>query len=141
MLNVDGYKYLSDNWDDITDLGSTETTRQKNRNHEGCPDGTYGVDLSRNFEYQWGVDDSGSSPDPCHENYRGSSAFSEPETRALRDFAETLDVSLYMSYGTGQHHYVMPYSYSNIEDYIGPRGWFYHFTGQKIDWKYTFGNI
>ena len=45
-----------------------------------------GVDLQRNYGFQFGVDDIGSSSDPCSDNYRGPSAFSEPETQAIRNF-------------------------------------------------------
>lgn len=44
----------------------------------------YGVDLNRNWGYQWAV--VGSSSDPYAEDYHGTGAFSEPETVALRDF-------------------------------------------------------
>ncbi|VDK53521.1 unnamed protein product [Anisakis simplex] len=43
-----------------------------------------GVDLNRNFDWDFGVE--GSSTDPCSEIYQGAYAFSEPETRAVRDF-------------------------------------------------------
>jgi len=43
-----------------------------------------GTDPNRNFGYKWGV--AGASSDPCHETYKGSSAFSEPETKALSDY-------------------------------------------------------
>ena len=45
----------------------------------------YGTDLNRNYEFQWGCC-SGSSTDPCAQTYRGSSAASEPETRAVQDY-------------------------------------------------------
>lgn len=38
-----------------------------------------GVDLNRNYAYQWGIDENGSSSDPCDECYRGEKPFSEPE--------------------------------------------------------------
>ena len=44
-----------------------------------------GVDLNRNYGVDWNKE-GGSSPDPCAENYRGAFPFSEPETRAIRDF-------------------------------------------------------
>lgn len=44
-----------------------------------------GVDLNRNYGVDWSKE-GGSSPDPCAENYRGAHPFSEPETRAIRDF-------------------------------------------------------
>lgn len=39
-----------------------------------------GVDLNRNYGSYWGVDNQGSSPSKCAEDYRGEFAFSEPET-------------------------------------------------------------
>lgn len=50
-----------------------------------APPWLYGVDLNRNYGYQWGCC-GGSSPTPGDETYRGPSPFSEPETQALRDF-------------------------------------------------------
>jgi len=43
----------------------------------------HGVDLNRNFKWNWGT--TGSS-DPNSEYYRGPYALSEPETKALHDF-------------------------------------------------------
>ena len=56
---------------------------RKNRRHNS--DGTFGVDLNRNYGYGWG-DDDGSSGTPGAETYRGTEPFSEPESRAVRDF-------------------------------------------------------
>ena len=55
---------------------------RKNQNKEGgCKDRyNAGVDLNRNFSYKFGLNNNGSSADPCEEDYRGKSAFSEPET-------------------------------------------------------------
>ncbi|MBX7080363.1 MAG: hypothetical protein K1X88_14295 [Nannocystaceae bacterium] len=44
----------------------------------------YGVDLNRNWDYQWAV--VGASDDPYAEDYHGPAPFSEPESSALRDF-------------------------------------------------------
>jgi len=43
-----------------------------------------GVDLNRNFGYKFGNENFGSSPDPDSVEYRGDSAFSEPETLAIK---------------------------------------------------------
>lgn len=45
-----------------------------------------GVDLNRNYNWAFAKDNEGSSGDPCAEDYRGPHPFSEPETRAIRDF-------------------------------------------------------
>ncbi len=56
---------------------------RKNRRPNG--DGTFGVDLNRNYGWEWGPQNPGSSGVTSDETYRGPSAFSEPETRAVRD--------------------------------------------------------
>jgi len=56
---------------------------RKNRRDNG--DGTYGVDLNRNYGYQWGYDNNGSSPSTGSDVYRGTAPFSEPESQAIRD--------------------------------------------------------
>ena len=49
-------------------------------------DSKNGVDLSRNFDSaKWAP----ASPDPCSPSYNGPSAFSEPETIALREFVKS----------------------------------------------------
>ena len=80
VVNPDGYVY-----NEQTDPNGGGFWR-KNRRDNG--DGTFGVDLNRNYGYQWGYDNSGSSPNPWSETYRGPAPFSEPETAALRDFFE-----------------------------------------------------
>lgn len=74
MVNPDGLEF------------SIHTYRywRKNRRYNGGF--SYGVDLNRNYGWQWGRDDIASSPDPDSETYRGRSAFSEPETQALQRF-------------------------------------------------------
>jgi hypothetical protein len=77
-VNPDGYEYNRQ-----TNPSGSGMWR-KNRRNNG--DGSYGVDLNRNFGYTWGLDNSGSSNLPNDETYRGPSAFSEPETQNLRAF-------------------------------------------------------
>lgn len=48
-----------------------------------------GVDLNRNYDYKWALNDVGSSPHACGEDYRGTAPFSEPETKALKLFIES----------------------------------------------------
>ena len=63
---------------------------RKNRNiYDGmkhCNAESQGVDLNRNYGYKFAHDNQGSSGRECAEDYRGPSAFSEPETAAMRDF-------------------------------------------------------
>lgn len=72
MQNPDGYAY---SW-------QGERYWRKNRR-----DGV-GVDLNRNWGYEWGGE--GASPNPGDENYRGTGPFSEPETQAVSQYMEGL---------------------------------------------------
>jgi hypothetical protein len=78
VVNPDGVEYNS-----LTNPNGGGMWR-KNRRHN--LDGSIGVDLNRNFGYQWGVDNIGSSPSGYDETYRGSGPFSEAETQAMRNF-------------------------------------------------------
>lgn len=62
---------------------------RKNRRDNG--NGTFGVDLNRNYSYQWGYDNSGSSGNTGSETYRGPSPASEPETQAMEAFITSRD--------------------------------------------------
>ncbi len=79
-LNPDGSEYDINRWTNPPYPPSWRKNRRANDN------GTWGVDLNRNFGYQWGRDNQGSSPSPSSDTYRGPEPFSEPENQALRDF-------------------------------------------------------
>jgi carboxypeptidase T len=55
------------------------------KNRQPNANGTVGTDLNRNYGYRWGGGGL-TSTNPRAITYRGTSAFSAPETRALRDF-------------------------------------------------------
>lgn len=59
-----------------------------------APVGTFnpGVDLNRNYSYGWNTTGVGNDPDD--DDWPGSSAFSEPETQAIKWLVETYDVEL-----------------------------------------------
>jgi carboxypeptidase T len=54
-----------------------------NNTNGSCSASTFGVDLNRNFPFQWSSGSGGSSGNACAETYRGPSRQSEPETQAL----------------------------------------------------------
>lgn len=78
-LNPDGYLYNEQT--NASGGGMWRKNRRANNN------GTFGVDLNRNYGYMWGSN-VGSSPSPSSDTYRGPSAFSEPETRMMKRFCE-----------------------------------------------------
>lgn len=54
---------------------------------KNCARSRFGVDLNRNFPFEWG-DNTGSSDYACSEVTRGLAPASEPETKALVEYAE-----------------------------------------------------
>ena len=76
VVNADGYVF---SWS-----GSRARLWRKNRRDNG--NGTYGVDLNRNWAEGWG--EAGSSSNPGSILYCGTEPFSEPETQAVRDFLQ-----------------------------------------------------
>jgi carboxypeptidase T len=78
-VNPDGSEY------DIA-TGSYRSWRKNRQPNSGSS--YVGTDLNRNWGYRWGCC-GGSSGSTSSETYRGPSAFSAPETRALRDFVNS----------------------------------------------------
>lgn len=102
-LNPDGYIY-----NETTDPDGGGFWR-KNRRDNG--DGTFGVDLNRNYGYEWGFDDSGSSPSTNSATYRGPSPFSEPETQMMRDFCLAHNFQIALNYHTFGNLLIFPWGY------------------------------
>ncbi len=75
-VNPDGYVY-----NQTTNPNGGGMWR-KNRSNNSS--GSKGVDLNRNYGYKWGYDNIGSSNQSSSDTYRGTSAFSEPETQCIR---------------------------------------------------------
>ena len=73
-INPDGYVY-----NETTNPNGGGMWRKNRRNNGG---GVYGVDLNRNYSYGWGT--TGTSNNTSNDTYCGPSAFSEPETQAMR---------------------------------------------------------
>lgn len=74
MVNPDGHEH------------TRATDRLWRKNRRPNQDGSFGVDPNRNYGYMWGTLDIGtSSHTPSDPTYVGPRAFSEPETRAVRD--------------------------------------------------------
>ena len=74
VANPDGYEYT---WNFVR-------TWRKNRRVNAGSNNCFGVDLNRNWDFEW--DAPGHSKDPCSDLYRGPSPFSEPEPQAIADF-------------------------------------------------------
>ncbi|XP_037775687.1 zinc carboxypeptidase A 1-like [Penaeus monodon] len=102
VLNPDGYEFSH----------TADRLWRKNRRAD-ADSGCRGVDLNRNFDKAFGVP-SGSSDDPCSPIYHGAEAFSEPETRALRDLAHVFrkELNVYLSLHSYGKLILYPWSYA-----------------------------
>jgi hypothetical protein len=85
---------------------------RKNRRNNG--DGTYGIDLNRNYGYMWGYDDIGSSPNTDAATYRGTGPFSEPETQNMRDFISAHNFVITLYFHSYSNLILYPWGYDRI---------------------------
>ena len=70
-----------------------------------------GVDLNRNFGYKYAYDNIGSSSRGCSEEYRGTGAFSEPETQAIRAVVGKHKCKAVLHWHGWGNDLAFPYSY------------------------------
>lgn len=109
VVNPDGYVYNQ------TTNPSGGGFWRKNRRDNG--DGSFGVDLNRNYSSSFG-DPVGSSGNPSSETYRGESAFSEPETQAVRDYFTMANPSIaFCCHTHGQKFITSPGCFYPLEDF------------------------
>jgi murein tripeptide amidase MpaA len=102
LVNPDGLEY------------SLHVYRYWRKNRRANADGTFGVDINRNYSFAWGYDNSGSSGYPGSEIYRGAAAFSEPETAAVRDLfaAAGSDFRAMVSFHSYGQYILYPWGYT-----------------------------
>eukprot|EP01080_Neovahlkampfia_damariscottae_P004286 gene4286-7622_t len=100
IMNPDGFTYS------VTTNRLWRKSRSPNSG-SGC----IGTDLNRNWNYQW--NSGGSSTDPCSELYRGSSADSEIEVKAIINYISSLsNVKFYLDIHAYSQLLMRPYGYS-----------------------------
>jgi murein tripeptide amidase MpaA len=101
LVNPDGHDY------------SVRAYRYWRKNRRANGDGEFGVDLNRNYGFKWGLDNQGSSPNPSSDVYRGTAAFSEPETRAVRDLFLSRNFRAVVSYHSYSQVILYPWGYTS----------------------------
>ncbi|PZC76035.1 hypothetical protein B5X24_HaOG205237 [Helicoverpa armigera] len=157
VMNPDGYEYTH----------THDRMWRKNRARYGeC----IGVDLNRNFSYGFGEKgEEGSSDDPGNVFYRGPSAFSEPETAAVRRAILDAPCSfkVFLSFHSYGEVIIFPWGYTSdpCPDYVelleggtamakaihstnghtykvgSTKDLMYYAAGTSIDWSYAVNNI
>lgn len=102
-INPDGYIY-----NELTDPNGGGMHR-KNRRNVGT--NNKGVDLNRNYSYQYGG--PGTSTDPNSDVYLGTGPFSEPETQAMKWFVENHNFSIALNYHSYSDALLFPWGYDD----------------------------
>lgn len=129
-VNPDGYIY-----NETTNPNGGGLWRKNRRENE---DGSFGVDLNRNYGYEWGYDNSGSSPNPNSQIYRGTEGFSEPETQAVRQFCNDHEFQIAFNFHTYGNLLIYPWGYSDTQTEDAPT--FNAFADiMTLENNYTFG--
>ncbi|MBU0685101.1 MAG: M14 family zinc carboxypeptidase [Thermoplasmatota archaeon] len=149
IVNPDGLDYALE----------TDQWWRKNRHLNG--DGSYGVDLNRNYGGSMNGDSAGawggagSSHVPSNEVYCGLGPFSEPETQAVRDLVLARNFTLMLDYHSFGDLVMWPWGYNAnktaddadlvrignefaaLNGYIPEQSvGLYPTTGDSIDWMY-----
>jgi hypothetical protein len=110
LLNPDGHEYSRSSSDPEIRMWRKNRAPNKSvcRNRAKC---CMGVDLNRNFDFHWG--ETGASTEPCEEIYQGTSAFSEPEAKAMRDFilSHRNDIQAVITMHTYSQIWIHPYGH------------------------------
>lgn len=101
VVNPDGYEYTH---------GSDRFWRKTRKPYLwGCK----GVDGNRNFDFHWG--EGGASSFHCSETYKGPTAFSEPETLALRNLMLKINETcrMYLTLHSYGNYLLYPWGYTS----------------------------
>jgi len=119
IVNVDGVAYIEKHFLETGEMSEMRKNMNPNLTSNCTRQEDKGVDLNRNYAVYWDKP-GGNSPDPCAESYRGTHPFSEPETRAIRDFliAHRDEVKFVYNFHSYGNMYLWPYngaSPNNIE--------------------------
>jgi carboxypeptidase T len=78
----------------------------------------FGVDLNRNYHYNWRLNDEGSSGNHDHDEYRGPFSGSEAEVRAVMQLCEDVPFDIALNHHSFGNVLLYPWGFSNepVED-------------------------
>ncbi|XP_011180717.2 carboxypeptidase B [Zeugodacus cucurbitae] len=102
LINPDGYEY--------THTASRLWRKTRKPVARRC----IGTDANRNFDFHWG--EAGTSNSACSEIFKGLTAFSEPETQALRDLMHSLTgrAKFYLTLHAFGNYLLYPWGYTSV---------------------------
>ena len=85
VINADGSATVERHWNEKKEI----LNKRKNNNPKykaSCMEEDVGTDLNRNYAVDWKPMSDSNHTELCGDYWPGDQAFSEPETRAFRDF-------------------------------------------------------
>ena len=115
VVNVDGWTFTWTN-------PANNNVRMWRKNRRVNPGGSLGVDLNRNWGFQWAAVPSPTDANGAYGNatettdvYFGTGPFSEPEIQAVRDFAATLpNLKAFEDIHTFSELYLAPWRFTSV---------------------------
>ncbi|KAH9504895.1 hypothetical protein Btru_060936 [Bulinus truncatus] len=113
LVNPDGYARTF-----LKGIGNRLWRKNTNRLYSTDPY-CYGVDLNRNFGYQWNNSPlHGGSSNPCSGTFSGPRSFSEPETLNMRRMllSNRDRIAGYISFHSFGQYFLYPWGYSSDVD-------------------------
>jgi carboxypeptidase T len=104
MVNPDGHEF------------TRTSNRLWRKNRRRNANGSFGVDPNRNYGYMWGtLDNNTTSSVPTDDTYFGPRAFSEPETRAVRNLVARELFGGVLTYHSYSQLILYPWGYTKKE--------------------------
>jgi hypothetical protein len=115
MMNPDGYEYSRN----VNRLWRKNRSPTSHSDYWNGDESCYGVDLNRNFPYQWNST-YGASTDSCSHSYRGVSPSSEHEVQSVVNFLQRNKTSqpkfhAYFNLHAYGRFWLLPWTYTESE--------------------------
>jgi len=110
IINVDGASLVEGHW--LSDHTILNKRKNMNPNLEMCGEENSGVDLNRNYAVDWTPERVANRTELCGDFWPGTEAFSEPESRALRDFvaSEKNNIKFIINCHTSGNDFIWPFN-------------------------------
>jgi murein tripeptide amidase MpaA len=111
IVNVDGAALVEEGWK--TDHKILNKRKNMNPGNSGtCGEENQGVDLNRNYGVNWEPERIKNRTELCGDFWPGEEAFSEPESRAMRDFISKNrgEIKFVINCHTSGNDFIWPYN-------------------------------
>lgn len=111
VINVDGAAMVEDHW--LSDGKIINKRKNANPNNfANCGYENAGVDLNRNYGVDWKTENIKNRTELCGDFWPGDEAFSEPESRAIRDFVASKknELRFVINCHTSGNEFIWPYN-------------------------------